>query len=139
MARRRVVIAELDAFIDRVLIQVALGVVDSLASAPSEGGTPVDTGWASANWIPYIGKPRRGTAGNRPDPKTGGGASRSVQLTQASKILLYRHSQGDIVVANNVPYIVELNDGSSTQAPRGFVQAGITKTVTKVAKGIRKL
>lgn len=129
MATLSVVIAELNKFIDKTVIELALDLVANLSAAPSEGGTPIDTGWASANWIPYIGTAPSSPAGTR--PTDGGVASRSAQALGVGKLLGYKTSQGNVIVANNVPYITLLNDGSSKQAPRGFVQAAISKAVTR--------
>jgi len=130
MAKLRVVVEELDKFIEGVMKKIALDVVANLASPPSEGGTPIDTGWASANWIPYIGSPSRATAGERPKQGT---ASRADQEAGSSRVAAgYKRGQ-TITIANNVPYIVTLNEGSSAQAPSGFVQKAIFKSVKETA------
>jgi len=132
MAKLRVVVEDLNEFINDVMAKLALDVVKNLASAPSEGGTPIDTGWASANWIPYVGAPDRSTAGSKP-PK-GGTASRGQQLAASNALAAsYNRKKGDIVIANNVPYILTLNDGNSAQAPPGFVQKAIVAAVKGVA------
>lgn len=129
MAKLATVIAEVNEFIDKTVRRLALDIVASLTAAPSEGGTPVDTGWASSNWIPYIGAAPSAPVGTRPD--AGGVASRSVQAAHVVGLLSYTHDKGSIVIANNVPYIVLLNDGGKSRAPLGFVQAAISKAVPK--------
>ncbi len=139
MATLQVVVANLDDFIDDVMKKIALDVVANLAAAPSEGGTPIDTGWASANWVPEIGAVRRGTAGSRPSNLQAGAnnASRSDQDRGTARVAAtYKHQQGDIIISNNVPYIVDLNDGSSSMAPRGFVQSGIARAVKGASRGL---
>lgn len=123
-----VVVADLERFIDDTIKKIALDVVANLVRAPSDGGTPIDTSWASANWIPYIGDPQRSTSGAR--PAQGGRASNSDQQAALATIAAsYKHEKGKIVIANNVPYIVRLNEGSSRQAPSGFVQRAIADAV----------
>lgn len=95
--------------------------------------TPVDTGWARANWVPTIGTPDVFNAdleGFEPGP--GLVSSRaSVQSSAVGVVATtYKHpSQGPIFVSNNVPYILSLNDGSSDQAPSGFVQNSIVRAI----------
>lgn len=131
MAKLRVVIDDLNRFIDQVMAALATEVVKNLTAAPSEGGTPIDTGWASANWIPYIGSPDRSPVGERPTARNSANRGRQEQAVAA--LTRYKRSAGDIVIANNVPYIVRLNDGSSAQAPSGFVQKAIVRAVRGVA------
>lgn len=142
MARNtvQVVVDELDRFIDDVMKKIALDLVAILSSAPSEGGTPIDTGWASANWIPYIGTPQSTPAGSRPTNDAHGqnNASRSAQESGTAVVATQFKHKNRLGVANSVPYIVELNDGTSTQAPAGFVQKAMNKVVRNFRKGIRE-
>jgi len=121
--------------------KLALDMVAILSSAPSEGGTPIDTGWASANWIPSVGAPVTATAGTRPDNATHGAnnASRTAQqqgiANVATKFDYYR--DGTIHVSNAVPYIIELNEGNSSQAGPGFVQRGMHRVVRNFRKTLR--
>ena len=93
--------------------------------------TPVDTGWARANWVPRVGRPSDADVGR-------GGAERVPQAVAAqtagrNAVLGYRLGQGNINVTNNVPYIEALNDGHSMQEPAGFVQRAIRSAVSSVA------
>jgi len=143
MARNavQVVVAELDRFINDVMKKLALDLVAILSSAPSEGGTPIDTGWASANWIPYIGKPKGSPVGTRPENKERklNNASRAAQETAVAQVAIgYRHQDNNtITVSNAVPYIIELNDGNSKQAPSGFVQKAAHRVVREFRKKLR--
>jgi hypothetical protein len=121
-ARVRVVVQGLEQFIERIIIKLTLDIVANLKRAPSEGGTPVDTGWARANWVPPIGVPFDGLAGRR-DNVTG-----AVQGGAEASIPTYRLGRR-VWISNNVPYIERLNAGSSKQAPAGFVQAAIQKAI----------
>lgn len=123
-----VVVAALEGFVEQIVRKLTLDIVANLVAAPSEGGTPVDTGWARANWVPEIGRARTTTAGTYAQAAAGN-ASTAEQQAGAAKILSWKLKQGTIHVTNNVPYIIRLNEGSSRQAPRGFVQAAIAKAV----------
>ena len=126
--RIRIVVNSLGDFVDQVIKKIVLDIVANLKRAPSEGGTPVDTGWARANWIPNIGSPRSGTAGQRPDE--GGRADTGAQDAGVAEVLTsYTARRGAVHITNNVPYIVFLNAGTSRQAPAGFVERAIQKAV----------
>lgn len=127
--RIRVVVQSLEGFVERLIKKLVLDIVANLQRAPSEGGTPVDTGWARANWVPNIGSPAKGTAGSREQAEAGiltGASAAGV----ATVVTSYRLSRGPVHITNNVPYILTLNEGSSKQAPRGFVQQAVRKAVT---------
>lgn len=141
MARNavQVVIDDLDRFINDVMKKLALDLVAALAAAPSEGGTPIDTGWASANWIPYIGSPASSPSGSRPANTEHGqnNASRSQQEAGTALVATsFKHGKA-LGVANAVPYIIELNDGGSGQAGPGFVQKAMHKVVRNFRKTLR--
>lgn len=124
-ARRiRVVVDSLEQFIEGIIKKLTLDIVANLVKAPSQGGTPVDTGWARANWVPQIGSPAGGLSGTR-DAVSPGAQTAGVATVATS----YRLSGGAVHISNNVPYIVKLNEGSSKQAPKGFVQDAIAKAV----------
>jgi len=91
-------------------------------------GTPVDTGRARANWLVDLGKPAEGTVGSQgarpadaPDPLAAGRATIDRSEPEQS-----------IHVTNNLPYINELNEGSSAQAPAGFVQLAVSSAVAAI-------
>ena len=113
-------------FTENLIRKVVLDVVANLRKAGVDGGTPVDTGWARANWIPSHGGD---------SPTTPAGSKLSVGVAEAAlqagigSLLSYKLLSGPVYVTNNVPYILRLNDGSSTQAAKGFVQAAITAAV----------
>lgn len=89
--------------------------------------TPVDTGWARANWVPQIGEPRTEVVGS-PESISAGSQERGL----AEVVTQYNINRGSIYISNNVPYIVNLNDGSSLQAPRAFVQSSISRAIARV-------
>lgn len=121
--QRQQVVATLELAVERVVIALSLNVVANLVAAPSEGGTPVDTGWARANWVPSVGQPFAGLAGSR------NAVSFGEQAAGQAAVLGYRLSQGRAFVVNGVPYILRLNDGHSPQADPGFIERAIDKAV----------
>jgi hypothetical protein len=134
--RLRVVVNSLEDFLDQLIKKIVLDIVANLRRAPSEGGTPVDTGWARANWLPSIGAPLGpgDTSGIRPE--TPNSASTTDQDSGLAKVATtYQTEKGPVHITNNVPYIVFLNEGSSKQAPSGFVQRAIRKAIIEDLPG----
>ncbi len=125
--RIQVVVSALEQFIDGIIKKLVLDIVANLRSSANTGyGTPVDTGWARANWIPSIGGPRSSPDGSR-EAVTTAGQEQGIAKVATS----YKQAQGPVFISNNVPYIVLLNEGSSQQAPKGFVQNAIAKAITE--------
>lgn len=130
MAKRgslQFVVRGLHQFTDLLVKKVVTDVVANLVAAPMEGGTPVDTGWARANWIPNIGSPVKVPRGSR---TAVGRASASQERGVATVLASYTVTKGKVYISNPVPYIVFLNEGSSKQAPAGFIQRAVRKAVT---------
>lgn len=121
MGTLREVLVELDAHVERTCVELAINVTAELIER-----TPVDTGWARANWIPALRMPS--TAGGS---SAGGSADTIAQEAGQSEILAFKLADGAIFVSNGVPYIARLNAGWSDQAPAGFVEAAIDKVVTE--------
>lgn len=125
----RVVVSSLNGFVELLMKKVALDIVANLSAAPGEGGTPVDTGWARANWVPQIGSPKTSVSGSRAQAEKG--LLPSDQQTGIAQVATsYKLARGPIHITNNVPYIQRLDQGSSKQAPRGFIRRAIKKAVT---------
>ena len=125
----RAIVRGLDRVTERLIIKITTDVTANLIET-----TPVDLGWARANWEPSIGAPV---------VKDLVGAERNVPSAAAEQsggvaaVLSYRLRRGKVFISNNVPYILALNDGHSSQAPPGFVQRGIRKAVTVDIRGFR--
>lgn len=120
------VLTALEVFTENLIKKMAFDVVANLRKAGAEGGTPVDTGWARANWIPSLGgEPASTPSGSRTSVAT---AEAALQAGKGS-LLGYKLFNGPVFITNNVPYILKLNEGTSDQAPKGFVQAAITAAV----------
>ncbi len=102
---------------------LVLEVVAELRKSPARGGTPVDTGHARANWITSVGAAHAGEV-------EGSGA----YTAGLSEVLAWRLSDQPLWVANGVPYIQNLNYGSSKQAPALFVEAAVDRALASVEK-----
>lgn len=113
--------ARLTAHVEKAAKALVLAIAANLIRA-----TPVDTGWARANWIPSIGEPVSATAGTRE------AVSPAEQQAGQAAVLAYRLSAGTLWVANIVPYVRFLNYGSSSQQPAGFVEVAIAQALSKV-------
>ncbi len=120
------VMKALEGFTEHLIRKMTLDVVANLRKAGAEGGTPVDTGWARANWIPSMGgEPAMTPSGT----KESVGTAEASLAAGVGSLLNYKLLIGPVFITNNVPYILKLNDGHSGQAPKGFVQAAITAAV----------
>ena len=126
MGQLRLIIRGLDRVAGRVIKKIVLDATANLIES-----TPVNTGWARANWVPSIGVPFEGTAGADDDI-----SSHDQQDGIAKVVTGYSLGDGPVFITNNVPYIGALNDGSSSQAPSGFVQIAIKKAVTEDILGL---
>lgn len=107
--------AELRTALRRARNVVALEVHAALVEA-----TPVDTGWARANWIPSTGAPVASPDGSRESVTAGAQAAGTAQVAGFT-------GAGPVFVSNAVPYIEALDAGHSQQAPSGFVRASVEK------------
>ena len=127
----RIVIGRLEEVTEEVITKISVNTTAELIEA-----TPVDTGWARANWVPSIG--RRANAPETPtDPELRRQASRSAATAQSAGTARlvaggYSLNQGAVFISNGVPYLVFLNEGTSQQAPKAFVQQGIVKGVNSI-------
>lgn len=113
--------AELTEFTEDLIKDISINAVAELIEA-----TPVDTSWARSNWVPNIGSPVNQPVGSPDNPST------FQQESGQAEILAYYKLPANVFISNNVPYITRLNEGSSTQAPMGFVQKAIAKAVREV-------
>ena len=89
--------------------------------------TPVDTGRARSNWQIGIGAAPSG-AREAFSPGQGGdteGANTRAALDDARRKINTGRDGADIHITNNLDYIGRLNEGSSEQAPAGFVEDAV--------------
>jgi len=110
---------------EKVVKKITLDMTANLQQA-----TPVDTGWARANWVPAIGLPYTANLQNVQASASAASAARARQQGGIAAVGGYSLRMGKVFISNNVPYIMILNDGSSNQAPAGFVQRAVRKAVT---------
>lgn len=120
-----IVIGFLNQDVEGLLRRLVTEILDRLIAPPSEGGTPVDTGWARSNWIPGVGSPPRKPFATKMSVST------SKQEAGRERVARFKLGEGSLFLANLVPYIVLLNQGSSRQAPAGFVQAAVAQAVRR--------
>lgn len=112
------VMAEFKEFIEATVVKVSVNVTAELGDR-----TPKLTGWAASNWVPAIGHVNLTPFGSKLD------VSESAKEAGIG-LLIGTYAFPQIVnVTNPVYYINDLNDGTSTKAPRYFVQTAIAKTI----------
>lgn len=130
MARRDVdaIVDSLERAAERVVKAVVLNCTAELIER-----TPVDTGWAQANWVPSVGQPVESIEG------TPEAVSNSVQVTGQGAVAAFKLEQGACFISNNVPYIPALNDGHSEQAPAGFVEQSIEHAIQETTRDLASL
>lgn len=122
------IVAGLEDYTRGEIIALALNVNANLRSNPPLG-TPVDTGWASANWVPSVGEPYNDPSEVK-DPTPAQVAARAeLAAAGVNELLSWRNGEGPLFSSNNVPYIGALNRGHSAQSPPGFVQAAMEKAI----------
>lgn len=91
--------------------------------------TPVDTGRARGNWNVSVGRvDTRVREINFPDQN--GALSEGQAQLQA-----WRLGGGIIFIANSLPYILPLENGSSAKAPNGMMQHALLAARQQVAVG----
>lgn len=85
--------------------------------------TPVDTGFARANWVPSVGSPSLGEVQGEAEHAAG-----------VSQVLSFRLEDGSTWVCNAAEYIQRLNYGHSKQAPAMFIEAAVDRAVQAIQK-----
>lgn len=119
----RYVVDEFDKAVTRVVQGLTLDITADLQEE-----TPVATGWARANWIPNIG----GQFSQSPvGERIRGKIDVATQQTAIAKIATQFRVGPPIHITNNVPYIKDLNRGTSKKADPNYVDDIIEKNVKK--------
>lgn len=110
--------------IKRLALEVFTGVVRK---------TPVDTGRARASWVIGIERPLNSPSLSPAQKFTPAEAERyaATELAELREIGPY----STVFISNSLPYIEELENGSSTQAPEGMVAV----TLTEVNRNLKKI
>jgi hypothetical protein len=122
------IIADLTRFAREEVVALGLDVVANLQDHPPRG-TPIDTGWASANWIPSVGAPDETRVKDKDPTPADVAAARARGKAGLNEVLAWDFDDGAIFASNNVRYIRPLNEGHSTQSPPGFVQTALERAV----------
>ena len=109
-------------------------------------GTPVDTGTARSNWIVSLGEADDRTR-DAYVPLEGGDMGETgnaeAAMAQGKAAIAASKPNQDIHITNNLDYIMDLNEGSSAQAPAAFVEEAVDAGVaaakrTKINTGKRR-
>lgn len=121
---------EMNSAVETVMKKLTLDITANLKAAPSEGGTPVDTGNARAQWTPNIGKPYRSQGMPIGEDDVGAfvsSANSRAAVGEAKVATGYKLSSGSIFISNNAPYIEKINSGGVRlrEASPFFVQRAI--------------
>jgi len=105
-----------------IAVKVAMTIIGDLAYR-----TPVDTSRAISNWRVSLGSPVKDSIVPHYPGRQGSTYSASAAETVSlAKLILKSKKPGQLIyISNNLPYIRKLNEGSSTQAPAGFVERAI--------------
>jgi hypothetical protein len=92
--------------------------------------TPVDTGRARYGWYITVGEPSKIVPNE--------GKYKVPDINSHSKFTQFT-VKDKLFITNNVPYITELNNGSSKQAPARFVENAAARVQNAVAKLVKKI
>ena len=92
----RAITAELTAEVEQAVTAISIEVTNELLEA-----TPVDTGYAKANWRPSIGSPASRAIGAPGSP----GPAQSVQDAAIARLRAYKLEQGPVFISNPTRYI----------------------------------
>jgi hypothetical protein len=100
---------------DKTVRKVAMAIDQTVVMA-----TPVDKGRARANWIAALDVPVT-------SPTEAQDPSGAAAIAQAASVVGQYDGDrnSEVHITNNLPYIGPLNDGSSRQAPKNFVQQAV--------------
>jgi len=122
----REILLDITNFAQKEVIGLGIDIVSRLRDNPQMGGTPIDTGWASSNWIPSIGKPVLRTYGKKHPNKL------NINKSNAGIASLAKWTKGPIFICNNVPYINYIN--MKHKRYRYFVDSAIKNALA--SKGV---
>lgn len=93
------------------------------------GGTPVDTGYASAKWWFGVGRLPARTADDNDVSGALDGQTRGF-----AGLFNYTINEGSIFIYNDTRYIEILNNGSSKKAPAFFIEDAIDKSTIEMQR-----
>lgn len=96
--------------------------------------TPVDTGRAKGNWNVGVGEPDRSE-----DPESKDRSGGQALQRGASRILAQFRAGDRLFLTNAVPYVPELEKGSSKQAPNGMIAVTVAEMRPLVSRVAAKI
>lgn len=116
---------------NRLAKHVAETIVIELATK-----TPVDTSKAISNWQVTLNSPATAEINAHYEGSHGStyGQSSSETISLARALLRNKKPGQTIFITNNADYIRKLNEGSSSQAPAGFVEAAVLVGINSIRK-----
>lgn len=109
-------------FSDDLTKSVALAIVENLVS-----DTPVKTGRAVTNWRTSLKKPSYPVLFAYPDKPPSVEWARDRAMEEARQVVAGYSGRKSIWITNSVSYIHDLNEGTSTQAPPGFIEMAVQR------------
>ena len=92
--------------------------------------TPADTGRLRGNWQTDLNSPATSTLNRLGD---------SVSIAEALAVCNRAELSDSIYLTNNLPYALPIENGSSTQAPRGMVKVTVLEFVRTVNQQASRL
>lgn len=100
--------------------------------------TPVDTSAAISNWQVNAGSMPTGTIQPYFPGFRGSTVSQSVSATLEAGLseIAFKQPGQPLHITNNLDYIIDLNDGSSKQAPANFVERAVLLGDVAASKGL---
>lgn len=112
-------------------IDFALDLLDELVE-----NTPVDTSKAVSNWQVSIISPETREIDAHILGSRGSSKDMSIEIVkmEAKNTLSAKKAGDSIFITNNADYIADLNNGTSTQAPAGFIEASIMRAKQRLKK-----
>lgn len=118
--------AEISEFISLNVITVANYVAKEI-----HDDTPVRSGYARSNWVASVGAPETSTVGSKESVDS------SRFATSLASLYRWTVAQGDIFITNAVDYIGRLANGSSAQAPSGFIDSAAARGLARAKAAAR--
>ena len=108
---------------DRIVRAVTLSLFNGIIR-----DTPVDTGRARGNWQTTVGAPASGEVDRN-------GASASLAEVEAKTP---PGAGQETYLANDLPYITQLEEGTSKQSPQGMVKRNMDRIERNLAREARR-
>lgn len=96
--------------------------------------TPVDTGWARANWSISVGGYKTGAFGDKPKKGTKNFPLSGSDAASIASMETYTVESGTVWVTNNVNYIQIINARGGKIAPAMFVETSMDRACREVAE-----